>query len=312
MSHLTSSLAESQALYLDPAIRDWVLLPIMVVMVLVGIFRDQVTVLLGGTSTQKKMTLKAIRETRVLTRGATLRSYGNHIPPLSFQNRKTYLSNALKKGDYLKNPAAANQMVNPMTDPQGMEMMMEGMKKNIAMIIPQTLIMGWINFFFSGFVLIKLPFPLTLRFKSMLQRGVETPDMDVTWVSSLSWYFLNLFGLRSIFTLLLGEGNSADGVRDMTAMSQIGAPAAGQPQDFAKLHLAERENLELTTHNWELEDIEYRLLVLYGKRKPRSNNGGDNNKNEEIDYNEKNSNSNNNVNITEHKSKNRRKGGKKD
>lgn len=151
----------------------------------------------------------------------------------------------------------------------------------------------------------------------MLQRGVETPDMDVTWVSSLSWYFLNLFGLRSIFTLLLGEGNSADGVRDMTAMSQIGAPAAGQPQDFAKLHLAERENLELTTHNWELEDVEHRLLVLYGKRKPRSNNnGGNNNKNEEIDYNEKNSNSNNNNgftgNVTEHKSKNRRKGGKKD
>ncbi|CAG8596379.1 14493_t:CDS:2 [Funneliformis caledonium] len=262
---LTSMLVESQALYLDPAIRDWVLIPIMVVMVLVGIFRDQVTLLIGSTS-GKKAGIKAIRETKALTRGVTLRNYGNNIPSSSFLIRKNYLCSSYKKGDFLKNPASANQVVNPMTDPAGMEMMMEGMKKNFAMIIPQTVIMGWINFFFSGFVLIKLPFPLTLRFKTMLQRGVETPDMDVTWVSSLSWYFLNLFGLRSIFTLLLGEDNAADGMRDMAAMSQMGAASPGQPQDFNKLFLAESENLELTPHNWELDDIEVRLLVKYGKR----------------------------------------------
>lgn len=55
--------------------------------------------------------------------------------------------------------------------------------------------------------LVKLPFPLTLGFKQMLQRGIDTPDMDVRWVSSLSWYILNWFGLNGLFRLLLGNDN---------------------------------------------------------------------------------------------------------
>ena len=41
----------------------------------------------------------------------------------------------------------------------------------------------------------------------MLQRGIETPDMDVRWVSSLSWYFLNFFGLNGLYRIILGGDN---------------------------------------------------------------------------------------------------------
>ena len=53
-------MAMSQSLFLDPALRDWVLLPIFVVMIMVGILRHYATLLLQ--STPKPEPLKSIRE----------------------------------------------------------------------------------------------------------------------------------------------------------------------------------------------------------------------------------------------------------
>lgn len=43
--------------------------------------------------------------------------------------------------------------MNPLSDPSQMEGMMDGMKQQFVMMVPQMVIMGWINFFFQGFVL---------------------------------------------------------------------------------------------------------------------------------------------------------------
>jgi len=173
----------------------------------------------------KKQDLPSIKEQRSLLRGINLRMNGNAISPSSFQARKDYLVTAYESGQFLKEPDKKGQTApNPMTDPAAMEGMMGMMKGNMAMIVPQTLIMGWINAFFSGFVIsefrsttyytkgvltgtVRLPFPLTIKFKSMLQAGVATKDMDPQWMSSISWYVLCIFGLQSVFNYLLGSDN---------------------------------------------------------------------------------------------------------
>ncbi|KAK9236747.1 integral membrane protein DUF106-domain-containing protein [Lipomyces kononenkoae] len=255
-------------LVLDPSLRDWVLFPILLVMILVGILRHYITLLLQ--SPPKQLDLLAIREQQSLARGASLRSNGKLIPPTSFQSRKIYLIQAFKEGVFLKDQEALKNKdepkapPNPLSDPGGMDQMMNMLKGNMAMIVPQTLLMSWINFFFSGFILMKLPFPLTIRFKSILQSGVATPELDVRWVSSMSWYFLNLFGLRSVYDIILGSNNSAGGGMEMAGMNP-GMMAGGlQPgQDMYKLYLSEAENIELTTHEYLLEDIEDRILEKY-------------------------------------------------
>jgi hypothetical protein len=104
-------------------------------------------------TTPKKQELPSIREQRSLMRGVNLRSNANVISPSSFQTRKDYLVSAYESGAFLKEPEKRGQVAaNPMTDPAAMEGMMGMMKGNMAMMVPQTLIMGWINAFFSGFV----------------------------------------------------------------------------------------------------------------------------------------------------------------
>jgi ER membrane protein complex subunit 3 len=74
----------------------------------------------------------------------------------------------------------------------------------------------------------------------MMQRGVETTDMDVRWVSSLSWYFLNLFGLTSVYTLILGDASGADGLQDMQQMQMMGQPQPlQQPAEVLKVGVAD-------------------------------------------------------------------------
>ncbi|KAL8939729.1 MAG: hypothetical protein Q9216_003207 [Gyalolechia sp. 2 TL-2023] len=250
-----------QLIHRDPALFNWILFPITIVMILTGVLRHYATVLLA--STPKKQDLPAIREQRSLVRGINLRNNAYAISPSAFAARKNYMINAYKEGTFLKDPESKGKpAANPMTDPAAMEGMMGMMKGNMAMMIPQTLIMGWINAFFAGYVIMKLPFPLTLRFKSMLQSGVATRDLDVRWVSSLSWYFLNLFGLQSVFIFILGNENAANQMTQQMSQMNPGAGAGMfQPgQDPDKVFQNEAENLEVLEHEYILKDIERRIL----------------------------------------------------
>ena len=106
-------------------------------------------------------TLAESRERLSLLRGVTLRNNANAVlSKEAFQVRKNYLVGAFKNGAFLKDPSKRGQAPpNPMTDPAGMDAMMGMMKGNMMMMIPQTLIMSWINAFFSGFVIRKLITP---------------------------------------------------------------------------------------------------------------------------------------------------------
>ena len=123
--------------------------------------------------------------------------------------------------------------------------------------------MGVVNYFFSGFVLGKIPFPLTPSFKGMLQRGVNLATLETSYVTSMSFYFLVMFGMRGLYSIVLGAGAAeTDDTRLMQQQMQGmgGGGQPGQPPDMNKIFAAEVENMSLIEHTWILDGVEERLL----------------------------------------------------
>jgi ER membrane protein complex subunit 3 len=112
----------------------------------------------------------------------------------------------------------------------------------------------------------------------MFQRGLASlPDLEPSYVSSISWYFLVMYGLRSFFRLAIGDPSLEIRLQEQF-LHQIGLQNAnpnpgGKKQDaetMAKQLRQEAENLELQvispSQKSELDSVERRLL---GKRYPK-------------------------------------------
>lgn len=231
-----------------------------------GLLRQYVTVLLKE---DKKVPLSSIQSAQLLRRSARFRAHACFLSPSAFSSRKRFLIHSSfaeipkpKPGTPEAEKAASEQM--EAQDPLAMVGML---KQNMMTVLPNMLMMGWVSFFFSGFVLVKLPFPLTDRFKSMLQRGIFLNSLNVSYVSSLSWFFINLFGLRGVFSLVLGADNGAVDNPDAMMQAQMqmgtGGMMGGQgAPDKEKLHAQERNELEITHYQHIVAQAESRIVQM--------------------------------------------------
>ncbi|CAF0929590.1 unnamed protein product [Brachionus calyciflorus] len=233
-------------LLLDSKIRFWVFLPLMAITFLVGIIKHYLFIFMSNDKIVEKQQLT---DSQALLRSRLVRENGKYIPKESFMMRKNYFTNE-ETGFFVKQKRQ-NTVKNPMSDPGAMTEMLKG---NFLNMIPMVVIGGWINWAYAGFLCTKVPFPLTFRFKPMLQKDVNLVSLDASWVSSASWYIINLFGLRSMYNLVLGENNAADQTKAM--QDQMSGAALSMPDDISKAFKAENESLTITHHNWALKGVE--------------------------------------------------------
>lgn len=269
---------------LDPKIKTHVLLPITVIMVLVHVLQKLMSMYIQPLPKLQKANV--IREQQHL-----------RLIELTAQNRWTSLCKSewdARKADVIETYSTTSSLnkilakpienkegepTNPLFQNGMQDMLFQGMKGNLLNYLPQPILMFFMSFLFGGYIVLKLPFTLTSNFKPMLQSSIQTPDLDVSYVTGISWYFVNLLGveslgsfllmflniydpfakpeleiLESITTIIKSGGYQPSQIQGPLPMSQV------KPEDLFKKNVETIKHLEFTTC---LDKVGERVLDKY-------------------------------------------------
>jgi len=252
---------------LDAKIRDYVLLPIFLVVVMISMLRNNI---LAMFKSEPKVDLKEVKTNNMLTRCRMLKAGHAWLGEKKFSQRKAYFT---KKdvGVLVKDPPKAKDPMEMLGGGAGGPdpMAAMGMMKNqMVFMVSQGALAYWVSHLFSGFVVAKTPFPLGFPFKAMTQRGVDVLALEPGYVSSLCWYMFVMMCSHSLAGLVTAMVSKADvdaGDDPMMAMmGSMGGGAAGGMMgggpDMAKVYKQEQESLEILGHEFLLQNIETELF----------------------------------------------------
>lgn len=238
---MENALPASHMLLLDRNVRDWVLFPLTATVILMMVGRQYLTKLFAsGSGSQPELDVNVIREKQALARAQVLKTNASNLPEPAFNARKAYFV-APDTGLFCQKAKSPDPREAMASNP---DFMMNMMKQSMGGMVPQIAMGTFVNYFFSGFILGKVPFSLTSRFRLMLQRGMDLPTLDPSYFTSLSYYLLLLFGLRGVFSLFFREDTIDDAAmmqRQQQAMQQSNPMGA----DVQKMFEAEKQAFEL-------------------------------------------------------------------
>ncbi|CAD7940419.1 unnamed protein product [Amoebophrya sp. A120] len=259
---------------LDPLIRDNALIAIFLVFLFSNLIRQNLLVL---TKDEPKVDMKVLKQNNVLGRCRLLKSGGGKfLTEDAFRNRRAFYTKKdtgllVKAAPAKKDPLQAMEQQDP-------AQMVGMLKSQMIFLISQGAIGYWVNFLFTGFLVGKTPFPLTFRFKSMLQRGVDVENLEPGYISGLCWYFIIMMSIGGIQMFLMslfeeeGKVQDSGGIDDPMQMmmgmpqQQMMNPMMGGP-DTEKLYKQEKEALDIYYFETVLDGIETELWKKWKNRK---------------------------------------------
>lgn len=302
-SYSIPSGSQSQNILLDSSIRDWVVLPLLILMIEAGLLRHYLSQVLNAAKGRNIPKIEH-RVKNACFRASKLRTgAASYLSRSKWEARRMYWTDGddgylVEELQWIEeekereaegaaddgegngdedgeggNKKNAKNVDDDMPDPMAM---MGPLKGQAAFMIQNMVMMQGIGYFFQGYVLLKVPLPLTMGFKMMFQRGLDLTTLETSYVSSVSWYFLVMFGLRAFFKLVIEGGKSGgmgqEEMESMTTQIDLGVSmAGGNPMankfDAPAVIKKEHETLDITRFKGKLDDAERRLLKKKKTRK---------------------------------------------
>ena len=138
------------------------------------------------------------KEMQALNRSKRIRKMHEFLPESAVKTRKAFFCH--DKDGYLAREVKAPNPMN-LANP---DMMNNMLKSNIQGVVHMFMFTA-IGNVFQGFITAQVPFPLGFKFKQMLQQGLQVPALDPTYVSSMSWAFLLVYGLNGVLAMMLAD-----------------------------------------------------------------------------------------------------------
>jgi len=258
------------AILLDPKIREYVLIPIFVVVVLTSMMRSS---LMSIFKSDPKINIKEVKTNNMLQRCRTLRAHAQFLSEKAFNSRKAYFVKA-DKGVLVKNPPKPKDPMEALSGGGDPMAAMGMMKSQMVFMVSQGLLAYWVSHLFSGFLVAKTPFQLTFQFKGMLQRGVEVQSLEPGYVSSLCFYIFVMMSSHSLIGLVTSFFSKADVEMDDPMMAMMGTMGGGAMMpgggpDMAKVYKGEQESLDVISHDFILDNVEMELLKKWRAERRR-------------------------------------------
>jgi len=216
---------EPLELLLDVRIRDYVLVPILLVMFGVSVVRYAISFMFP---TWPSKDLKSAYNAQIVTRVRRLVAVGSRIPKKSFDRRRTWLLNKDTGLLTVKSLPPKDKPETPLDLPaMDPSKMMQGQMSMVFNNLYIVMLYNIIEHFFSGFIAAKLPFSLTGGFKRMMHAGLDLDALEVTYVSSSSWYLLIFSGLQQVTGAIFGSAGYSMSGLEAQLLPQLPAGGGG-------------------------------------------------------------------------------------
>ena len=260
---------------LDSSLRNYIFIPLTIITVCVSLLMKYLTSLFNKnkkpplpSETKKIEEFSMEQELKSkdtdliiqnsIDRANLLKENFMFISEKGFKKRQAFFNEFFSREFKERQPA---DLMNP-------NMMGDMLKRNITNAVYYISLFVVGGYFFSGYLILKLPFGLTRKFKSMMQQGLNLPDFDPSYVSAISWCLILVFGINPILQFFDGGEDFSMFNQQKQLMTQplnlMSNPMMGG-KDYKKILDPEKESINIISNFSLVEDAVDTLINKYAE-----------------------------------------------